>query len=158
MPNEIRESTNDCSANVAMHNLINKRCRGQSIYYSRDFCPELTAQSRLLSFVPGPQQCPVLLRDVLELRKSTGQPFEAGLSFRPGRLIVRMRFHVRQSRIEQRSFPVSHWTSSGESVSQTLSISSRRSAGLRPETLARSDSSIMVERISERSIQANLFR
>jgi hypothetical protein len=43
---------NHCSPNVAMHNLINRRCRGQSIYYSRDFGTELTAQSRLLSLVP----------------------------------------------------------------------------------------------------------
>gem|GEM_PF-3660773 len=35
-----------------MHKLINKRCRRQSIYYSRDFGAELTAQSRLLRFVP----------------------------------------------------------------------------------------------------------
>ena len=37
IPNQIRESTNDCSANVAMHNLINKRCLGESVDYPRDF-------------------------------------------------------------------------------------------------------------------------
>ena len=33
IPNQIRESMNDCSANVAMHNLINKRCGAESIDY-----------------------------------------------------------------------------------------------------------------------------
>ena len=36
IPNEIRESTNDCSANVAMHNLINERSLGQSVKDSRN--------------------------------------------------------------------------------------------------------------------------
>jgi len=36
IPNQIREPTNDCSANVAMHNLINKGQPRQLFDYSGD--------------------------------------------------------------------------------------------------------------------------
>jgi hypothetical protein len=73
IPKQIRESTNNCPANVAMHKLIDERRPGESIDYPRDFRTELSAQSGLLCFVPDLRLSNIQLRrDVLGLRNSTG--------------------------------------------------------------------------------------
>jgi hypothetical protein len=52
IPNQIRESANDCSAYIAMNKLINERCFGETINDARYLKTEIRAEAGLLRFVP----------------------------------------------------------------------------------------------------------
>jgi hypothetical protein len=74
---------------------------------------------------------------------TTALPFEACPNVRPGTLIVGMRFDVGQSSIKECAFSIRHGKIIGRQCVPNAPISSSRSAGLRLETLAKRDSSIM---------------